>query len=188
MKQEQVGLYKGDCWIETYTGKFVNPLNLRHGDIDIRDIAHALSLQCRFNGHCKKFYSVAEHCIRVSGILKGVDNQLTGLLHDATEAYMADITRPVKWALPQVREVEGGIQVAINREFVLLGDWRAVKKADNVLLATEARDLMMTKGKEWYLPVKPLEYEIIPMTSETAEMNYLRIYEMLMSDKLGGRL
>lgn len=179
MKQEQVGLYKGGCWIETYTGKFVNPLKLEPDDIEIRDIAHALSLMCRFNGHCDRFYSVAEHSIRVSGILKGKDNQLTGLLHDATEAYMADIARPVKWALPQIREVEGAIAIAINTKFNLWGDWRAVKQADNVLLATEARDLMSTKGKEWYLPDKPLEYRIEPMASYVAESNFLRIFEML---------
>lgn len=179
MNQEQVGLYKGGTWIETYTGKFVNPLKLKVDDIDIRDIAHALSLLCRFNGHCRDFYSVAEHCIRVSGILKGADNQLTGLLHDATEAYMADIARPVKWALPQVREVEGIIAVAINTRFNLHGDWRAIKQADNILLATEARDLMSTNGKEWYLPNSPLEYKIEPMASYLAESNYLRIFDML---------
>jgi hypothetical protein len=179
---KEVGLYKEGCWIETYTGKFLNPLKLEQNDIDIRDIAHALSLMCRFNGHCREFYSVAEHSIRVSGILKGVDNQLTGLLHDATEAYMADIARPVKWALPQIREVEGSIAIAINTKFSLRGDWRAVKEADNILLATEARDLMNTQGKEWYLPSKPLEYAIKPMESWNAESNFLRIFEMLTSE------
>ena len=179
MKQEQIGLYKGECWIETYTGKFVNPLKLKPEDIEIQDIAHALSLMCRFNGHCSKFYSVAEHSIRVSGILKGTDNQLTGLLHDATEAYMADIARPVKWALPQIREVEGIIAIAINTKFNLKGDWRLVKHADNVMLATEARDLMRTNGKEWYLPNEPLEYKIEPMESWNAESNFMRIYKLL---------
>ncbi len=174
-----MGLYNGECWIETYTGKFVNPLELKPEDIDIRDIAHSLSLQCRFNGHCDIFYSVAEHCIRVSGLLKGRDNQLTGLLHDATEAYMADIARPVKWALPQIREVEGIISISINTRFNLRGDWRVVKQADNIMLATEARDLMKTKGKEWYLPCEPLEYKIVPMQSYIAESNFLRIYELL---------
>jgi hypothetical protein len=180
---KEIGLFKNGCWIETYTGQFVNPLKLQPDDIDIKDIAHALSLMCRFNGHCSKFYSVAEHSIRVSGILKGIDNQLTGLLHDATEAYMADIARPVKWALPQVREIEGIISRAITEKFDLKGDWRSVKNADNILLATEARDLMFTQGKEWYLPVKPLEYRIEPMESWNAESNFLSIFEMLESDK-----
>lgn len=180
---KEIGLFKNGCWIETYTGQFVNPLELRVDDIDIRDIAHALSLMCRFNGHCSQFYSVAEHSIRVSGILKGTDDQLTGLLHDATEAYMADIARPVKWALPQIKAVEGIIAIAINTKYNLCGDWRNVKNADNILLATEARDLMFTQGKEWYLPVKPLEYRIKPMESWNAEANFLRIFEMLESDR-----
>ncbi len=178
----EVGLYKDGCWVETYTGKFVNPLELKPDDIDIKDIAHALSLLCRFNGHCKSFYSVAEHCIRVSGLLKGLDSQLTGLLHDATEAYMADIARPVKWALPEIRRVESIISIAINTKFELKGDWQAVKQADNVLLATEARDLMFTNGKEWYLPNKPLEYEIKPIQSDVVEANYLRIYDLLTNE------
>jgi hypothetical protein len=127
---------------------------------------------------------VAEHSIRVSGLLKGLDNQLTGLLHDATEAYMADIARPVKWALPEIRNVEGIIKIAINEKFELKGDWRAVKKADDILLVTEARDLMFTGGREWYFDdsVKPLEYEIKPMESWNAEANFLRIFEMLTSE------
>lgn len=179
-----IGLYKDGCWIETYTGKFVNPLDLKSDDIDIRDIAHALSLICRFNGHCNQFYSVAEHSIRVLGLLKGLDNQLTGLLHDATEAYMADITRPVKWALPDIRKVEGSIAIAINEKFELKGDFREVKKADNILLATEARDLMFTKGTDWYFPenIKPLGYKIEPMQSYIAEANFLRIFDLLVSE------
>jgi hypothetical protein len=177
--EKENGLYKNDCWIETYTGKFVNPLKLKPEDIDIKDIAHALSLMCRFNGHSRCFYSVAEHSIRVSGLLKGLDNQLTGLLHDATEAYMADIARPVKWALPDIRNVEGIIKIAINEKFELKGDWRAVKKADDILLVTEARDLMFTKGKDWYFnsDVKPLEYEIKPM--EDAEWVFLKVFDVL---------
>jgi len=184
MAQEKNGLYKESCWIETYTGKFVNPLKLKPEDIDIKDIAHALSLQCRFNGHCEYFYSVAEHSIRVSGLLQGLDNQLTGLLHDATEAYMADIARPVKWALPDIRNVEGIIKIAINEKFDLKGDWRDVKKADNILLATEARDLMCTKGVDWYFDndIKPLEYKITPMESWNAESNFLRIYDILVNE------
>jgi 5'-deoxynucleotidase YfbR-like HD superfamily hydrolase len=182
--EKENGLYKNECWIETYTGKFVNPLKLKSEDIDIKDIAHALSLTCRFNGHCKEFYSVGEHSIRVSGLLKGLDNQLTGLLHDATEAYMADIARPVKWALPDIRNIEGIIRIAINEKYDLKGDWIAIKQVDDILLASEARDLMFTKGKEWYFNenTKPLDYKIVPMGSWNAEANFLRIFDLLTSE------
>ncbi len=180
MNENRIGLYTVDgieeSWIETYTGKYVNPLKMKPDDVDIKDIAHALSLICRFNGHCNQFYSVAEHSIRVANLVYGKDDILTALLHDATEAYMADITRPVKWALPDIRKVEGIIAIAINERFGLKGDWIKVKQADNILLATEARDLMVSGGRGWYLPLKPIESPIIPMTSKIAEERFLNQY------------
>jgi len=82
-------------FITTYTGKKFHYLNPSLGEVDIIDIAHHLSLKCRFIGACKQFYSVAEHCVRVSYILSP-ELQLSGLLHDATEAYIPDIPRPIK--------------------------------------------------------------------------------------------
>ncbi|MFG0247924.1 MAG: phosphohydrolase, partial [Phycisphaeraceae bacterium JB051] len=77
-------------WIQTYTGKAFYPLREDPGIIDIRDIAHALSLQCRFNGHCSDFYSVAQHSVHVSEVVPQAF-ALWGLLHDAAEAYMSDL-------------------------------------------------------------------------------------------------
>lgn len=85
--------------IKTWTGR-VDPLNPAIEDINIEDIAHALSRQCRYNGHCDGYLSVARHCIWVSERLEaqGFDTtiQLTGLLHDAAEAYLGDLVRPIK--------------------------------------------------------------------------------------------
>src|SRR4051812_6540197 len=85
---------KGD-WMQTISGKAFFPLDPRPADVDIQDIAHALAFQCRFGGHVKEFYSVAEHSVRVSLICAHEDAKW-GLLHDATEAYLSDIVRPVK--------------------------------------------------------------------------------------------
>lgn len=86
--------------IITYTGKHVDPFDIRTTDVCIEDIAHSLSLQCRFNGHCKRFYSVAEHCINVAEYLQERFNtgslSLCGLLHDAAETYIGDVVRPIK--------------------------------------------------------------------------------------------
>src|SRR5271165_7548492 len=85
---------KGD-WIQTYTGRVMYPLDPRPEEINIIDIAHALSNLCRFTGHVRTFYSVAEHSVRVSQHCDPKD-ALWGLLHDASEAYLADMSRPMK--------------------------------------------------------------------------------------------
>lgn len=82
-------------WIQTFLGKPFWPLSPRPEDIDIRDIAHALAMTCRFTGHSQKFYSVAEHSVRVSRIVPA-QFALHGLLHDASEAYLCDLSRPIK--------------------------------------------------------------------------------------------
>ena len=69
-------------WIQTFTGKKFSPLEPRREDIDILDIAHSRSMQCRFNGHCRQFYSVAEHSVRVARILpKGKQMVMIYLTH-----------------------------------------------------------------------------------------------------------
>lgn len=110
-------------YITTYTKIHFTPLNPRPEDIKIEDIAHALSLMTRANGHFPEFYSVAQHCIACAeeaaarGYSKNV--VLACLLHDAQEAYMADVTRPVKKHLEKFIEIESQLQNAIYRRFGL---------------------------------------------------------------------
>ena len=87
---------KGD-WIQTFTGRAFYVLDPRPEDVDIEDIAHALSMQCRFAGHCREFYSVAQHSVTASWLVPPED-ALWGLLHDAAEAYVVDLPRPIKRA------------------------------------------------------------------------------------------
>ena len=100
----------------------MTPCNPREEDIQIEDIAHALSLLCRANGHFPVFFSVAQHCLlcleeaRARGYHKQL--QLACLLHDASEAYLSDITRPVKQHLPQYREIEQRLEKTIYRRFL----------------------------------------------------------------------
>lgn len=101
-------------YILTYTGKYFNPTQPDKKDIDIRDIAHALSLLCRANGHFKTFYSVGQHSIncmreaRARGYSKRV--QFACLLHDASEAYLSDVTTPVKQKLLEYQAFEQPLQ------------------------------------------------------------------------------
>jgi len=140
------------AWIETFRGHRFHLLDPRPEEIEIEDIAHALSMQVRFTGHVKKFYSVAEHCYQVSLLMRANDSEkLWGLLHDASEAYITDLSRPVKYMTPigpPYFEIEEGIMRAVAEKFGLV--WPVpsnVKLADNILLWTEKEQLM--SGVSW---------------------------------------
>ncbi len=160
-------------WIQTWTGKQVDPLAAHATDIDIRDIAHALSMLCRFNGHCRTFYSVAEHAVRVSYAVPE-DDALWGLLHDAAEAYVTDLPRPVKQRLPAFSDIEDALLAVIMASYGL--PWpmpAAVAEADDRLLATELRDLMGPPPEPWGLNVEPLAEAIEPWPWQEAERRFL---------------
>lgn len=134
-------------WLQCYSGAAFYPLDPKPEDIHILDIGHALSLICRFGGHVKRFYSVAEHSVLVS---KMVPDQwrLRALLHDAAEAYIGDMIRPLKRDMPEYQEAEDRIWEAICQRFGL-GDPiypeadKIIKHADNCALRMEAEALMM---------------------------------------------
>ena len=139
--------------IMTYTKKMFDPLRPDEALLDITDIAHALSMLCRANGHFKTFYSVAQHSIncmqeaKESGCSKRI--QLACLLHDASEAYLSDITRPVKAELPKYKEIESPLQDMIWEKWLgspLTESERALVFAiDDAILAHEFLALMDTK-------------------------------------------
>lgn len=143
---------RGD-WMQTYTGRAFYPMAPAVEDIDPVDIAHALSLLCRYGGHVQTFYSVAEHCVLMSYAV-APKNALWALLHDATEAYMGDLIRPLKHAMPEYRVAENRLMGVICDRFGL--DWTCpaeVKAADNRILRDE-RDALLTDPP---LPWKSIE-------------------------------
>lgn len=168
-------------WIQTYVGKQFWPLEPRPEDLDIRDIAHSLSLQCRFNGHCRVFYSVAEHSVRVAEQLPA-ELALWGLLHDAAEAYLGDLTRPLKRqaAAQWFNDAEDQLLQVIANSFGLVWPMpAAVRVADDVLLVTEARDLMVEPPADWQMEAEPLPSPIEPLAPTAAEALFLERYEAL---------
>lgn len=181
MSQERIG-----DWIQTYTGLVMYPLDARPEEICIEDIAHALSNLCRFTGHCRMFYSVAEHSVRVSYAVPPVD-ALWGLLHDATEAYLADMSRPMKryaeFGIPY-RAAESRLMTVIAARFGLNGPMpESVKHADTVLLMTEKRDLMHGCNKVWEDTAEPLETKIAPCEPREAAAWFLDRFQMLTKRK-----
>jgi hypothetical protein len=171
-----------DTWIQTYRGRQFWPMDPQPADIDIRDVAHSLSLLCRFNGHCREFYSVAEHCVRVSRACMP-EHALWGLMHDVAEAYIGDIARPIKHQFPAIEAMEERLLQAAAERFSL--PWpvpAAVGEIDEVLLATEARDLMDSPPADWRLRVQPLAKRIQPMAPDHAEQAFLERFAELSSE------
>lgn len=174
-----------DAWIQTYSGKRFNPTNPYVDAIVIQDIAHALSNICRFTGHCSDFYSVAQHSVLVSYICNQ-ENALYGLLHDGSEAYCQDIASPIKKTaeFSAYRNMEERLQIAVCKRFGLPAKEPIdVKKADLLLLATEARDLMAPLRPDWESNVKPLPFKIIPLSPVEAKKLFLERFQELTTCK-----
>lgn len=149
-----------DIWITTYTGQQFGLFNGR-GEIRIKDIAHALSNLCRFNGHCRQFYSVAEHSVLVADIVQALEgtarDDLAGLLHDASEAYLGDWSQPLKSVMPRwLRQREERLMARIYERFgILCHDYEVVKHADDIALAIEVRDLIYHSDGWSLTPIPP---------------------------------
>lgn len=187
-----------DQWFQTHSGIVWHPYAPEASKVSIDDIAHALSLQCRFNGHCQAFYSVAVHSVLVSEIC--VDRVLggpsalaglVGLLHDAAEAYVGDLISPMKRGPvgPAFAAVETATREAIFQAFGLpedaWGDHAAlVASADLTALATERRDLMGPCARSWESleGVRPLGASIGTMwTPQRARLAFLGQFNALMA-------
>jgi hypothetical protein len=137
-------------YIETASGIKFHFLDPRQDEIDILDIAHSLSSQCRFTGHTREFYSVAEHSMLVAKLVDDPKLKLCALMHDACEAYMTDVATPVKAFLTDYRPLEHTMWKAVAQKFGLpveLPD--EVKYADRQALMIEAEKLIHSGGKDW---------------------------------------
>lgn len=175
--------------IWTYTGRIIRPLDPNPDDICIDDIAHSLANQCRFTGHTRKFYSVAQHSFLVADCLEErghPDLMMQGLLHDASEAYLSDLARPIKRS-PTVMafydEAEIRLMDAVWEAFGIdIPDWSEdkVREADDALLRAEARDLMpdtfplsgTLQGEHTY----EWKHPILPVTPDVAEQLFMETY------------
>jgi uncharacterized protein len=170
-----------DAWIQTYSGRRFTPTNPNPDAIVIQDIAHSLSMQCRFSGHTKKFYSVAQHCVLVSHLCN-FEDALWGLLHDASEAYLVDIPRPLKHSgqFDAYLNFEKVMQEAICKRFSLpMEEPVSVKRADKIMLATEARDLMSPLRADWTQPIDPVPFKIETLGPQDAKNLFMkRFFEL----------
>lgn len=139
-----------EAWIQTYERHRVNVFAPSALEFDIVDIAHHLALQCRFNGSLKSFYSVAQHAVMVSHLVPP-EHAFAGLMHDATEAYISDLPKPIKRVMTQYQQVEAVLWEAIAAWAGLPVELPAcVHEADGLALIWEAR--CFQKGGPMWLP------------------------------------
>jgi len=147
-------------WIQTYTGRAFYPLDPQPEDVVLEDIAHALSQLCRYGGHCLRFYSVAEHSVLVGKIIEDTVPRLTrslrlaAILHDAAEAYLVDLPKPIKDAIgfEAYHAAEAKVSAAIFTRFGLdprLASHPAIKSADMVALSSERLQLHREPPQSW---------------------------------------
>ena len=189
------------AWMQTFTGRAFPVLEPTAADVSVVDIAYGLAFQSRFNGHTRRYYSIAQHCVLVSEIFEGMAPEfiwgnefheftprewgLVGLalLHDAPEAYLGDIVRPVKLSIQGFEELEARAMRAILEALgfggVLFVDaaereraGRLLKLADRVALATERRDLMGPPPRPWE-SIESVEPWPMPLESLAPERAFI---------------
>jgi len=177
--------------MQTYSGKFFDYKDFSDYEYPIEEIASALSNICRFNGHLKYFYSVAQHSVIVSNIVPP-KLALEALLHDAAEAYVGDTITPLKNAGPGFKALEAQIDDKIRAQFGLPIDMsRKVHDADMVAFATEVRDVLGPASEEndsldWLkrLDIKPTARAIVPMLPDEAKHVFMARYKEITRSQL----
>lgn len=181
-------------YMSTYSGLKYWPKDPHLAEIEIEDIAHALALQCRYNGHCRTFYSVAQHSVLVSieverllGYAPGWrEVAMWGLCHDNSEAYIGDMISPLKYEMPEFQRVEALNLEAQIKRFNLRPSRQPpiVTFVDRVLYATERRDLKPLRAPPgtWVnveYEVAPLPDPIVPWDCLVAETAFLERFREL---------
>jgi uncharacterized protein len=174
------------AWVQLFSGKPFWPLGPRTSEIEITDIAHSLSMLCRFNGHCIKFYSVAEHCVLLARHLRmlgyGARVALWGLLHDAPEAYVGDLVRPLKQGDLARKRIELRLMYCVCEKFELTWIEPAIVTLFDLRILGDERANMAPSVRPWGLTEPPLGVQLNCWSPEKAESEFLGLFAELISD------
>jgi 5'-deoxynucleotidase YfbR-like HD superfamily hydrolase len=168
-------------YVSTFSGNRFYPLEPRIDRVQIEDIAHGLAYQCRFNGQTREFYSVAQHSLIVASLVPS-HLRLAALLHDAAEAYLGDMVKPLKVLLPEFGALEDKVTALIGAAFAIdFSEYAPIKRADLIALATEKRDLMPHSAERWaYLDdIRALPEPIVAMSPGQAKQAFLNEFARL---------
>lgn len=162
------------------SGKVFDFLDPHGSDFDIEDVAHGLAHVCRYAGQCRDFYSVAEHSLLVSDFV--ADYRYEALLHDAAEAFIGDVTRPLKQLLPEYKAIEAMVEDAVAERFSLDRNYRnVVKAADLAVLAAEQAQVMAPGTDSWAKEagVQPADIVVRFLGPREAKYEFLKRFESL---------
>jgi hypothetical protein len=175
-----------DGWFLTASGNRYYPTSPRPEDVNIRDIAHALSNICRFGGHCRWFYSVGQHAVLGTRWLQWVKNITNPLVllqflgHDNTEAYVGDVVRPLKVQLVGYADIEARNATAIAAALGIPEPdeptHELIKLADNTMLMTERRDLLGAPGPWWSNEPAPWDRVIKEWSPYRTRNEFLKLF------------
>lgn len=166
-------------WMQTYSGRMYWPLDPHADEVYIEDIAHALSNMCRYAGHCLNFYSVAEHSVHMSRYAAPADKKWA-LLHDASEAYITDIIRPLKPHLHNYYQLEALNMNAICERFDMDSVMpENVKWIDNQILLDERDQNCSVPPADWNIPGLGLGITLEFWTPKEAERRFLEAFYKL---------
>jgi 5'-deoxynucleotidase YfbR-like HD superfamily hydrolase len=171
-------------YLQTVSGRWVNPFDPDPAQLDAGDIARALANQCRFGGHSRVFYSVAQHSVIVSELVEqrggDAEDVFAALMHDAAEAYLGDMPHPLKHRSPlgaAFKAAEDHLEQAIRDRFRIKPDVPEIKRADRALLATERRAF---SAENWHWPeldgIEPLDLELIAWRPDEAARAFAQRY------------
>ena len=167
-------------WMITASGGQYWPLDPRPAEVSMLDIGAALSKLCRFGGHTTRFYSVAEHSVLVSRVVPPF-LQRQALLHDAAEAYCADVPRPLKIGLGEHYAAIEDLNWRVIAGKYLVGPTihPMVKRADDAVLMAEKRALLPAGGQQWSVDAEPADVEVIGHMPDAAYQLFMhRFYEL----------
>lgn len=173
-------------WIETNSGKYFRYQENNPENIMIEDVAHSLSQLCRFSGQCNQFYSVAQHSCIVHDYAPS-HLKIEGLLHDASEAFISDIPRPVKTIIPEIKELEQIIQMQVAQRFKFSWPFTSqIEILDSQLMLAEAKQLF-TQEVAWTVEgLDPLNVKINHCwNSKVAKAEFLNRFDLLLEFKDG---
>jgi uncharacterized protein len=174
-------------YLQTVSGRWVNPFDPDPEQLDAGDIARALANQCRFGGHCRVFYSVAQHSVLVSELVEqgggDAEDVFAALMHDATEAYLGDMPHPLKHRSPlgaAFKAAEDQLEMALREHFGIKPDVPEIKRVDRALLATERRAF---SAEDWHWPelegVEPLDIALEAWPPDEAARAFAERYAEL---------
>jgi len=188
---EYLEKYKDADWIETHTGRQFWPACPREGSFTIFDIAHALAQKCRYGGHTKSFYSVAEHCTTLALYARHmglpVEVQFQFLMHDGNEAYLPDIARPIKHFFPELIVMEKTLDAMIHDWLGLpLEHPEIVKQYDSRIVRDERRQVLFPSGHQWQTDyLDPLGVTLHGYQPREAETRFLQAFQFISREYLG---